>query len=167
MAAISQTTVSNTFLEWKCMNLIKFSLEFVPKVPVNTIPALVQIMALRRPGAKPLSEPMMVRLLMHSHSASMSTKHSLTPFVTKHSLTLTVLDLQFLSIIDTTVAHVDKTFLRGRTDLLYIDNVVAVDDLATQGTKVYIAMLWTVLSVNILTLASFGLTHWGRVTMQQ
>ena len=71
----------------------------------------------------------------------MSTKHSLTLFVQKHSLTLYVLDLQFFSIIDTTVAHVDKTFLRGKTDLLYIDNVVAVDDLVTQGTKVYIAML--------------------------
>ena len=44
---------------------IKFSLKFVPKGPINNIPALVQIMALRRPGGKPLSEPMMVILLMH------------------------------------------------------------------------------------------------------
>ena len=33
--------------------------------PINNIPALVQIMAWRRPGDKPLSEPMMVSLLMH------------------------------------------------------------------------------------------------------
>ena len=39
---------------------IKISLKFVPKGPVNNIPALVQIMAWRRPGDKPLSEPMMV-----------------------------------------------------------------------------------------------------------
>ena len=32
---------------------------------INDIPALVQIMACRRPGEKPLSEPMMARLLMH------------------------------------------------------------------------------------------------------
>ena len=44
---------------------IKISLKFVPKVPINNIPALVQIMALRRPGGKPLSEPMMVCLLTH------------------------------------------------------------------------------------------------------
>ena len=44
---------------------IKISLKFVPKGPINKIPALVQIMAWRRPGDKPLSEPMMVRLLMH------------------------------------------------------------------------------------------------------
>ena len=44
---------------------IKISLKFVPKGPVNNIPALVQIMAWRRPGDKPLSEPMMVNLLTH------------------------------------------------------------------------------------------------------
>ena len=44
---------------------IKISLYFVPKGPINNIPALVQIMAWRRPGDKPLSEPMMVSLLTH------------------------------------------------------------------------------------------------------
>ena len=42
---------------------IKISLKFVPKGPINNIPALVQIMAWRRSGDKPLSEPMMVSLL--------------------------------------------------------------------------------------------------------
>ena len=49
----------------KCTILIKISLTFVPKAPINNIPALVQIMAWRRPGDKPLSEPMMVSLLTH------------------------------------------------------------------------------------------------------
>ena len=44
---------------------IKIPLKFVPKGPVNNIPALVQIMAWRRPGDKPLSEPMMVCLTTH------------------------------------------------------------------------------------------------------
>ena len=44
---------------------IKISLKFVPKSPINNIPALVQIMAWRRPGDKPLSEPMLVRLPTH------------------------------------------------------------------------------------------------------
>ena len=43
----------------------KISLKFVPKGPINNNPALVQVMAWRRPGDKPLSEPMMVRLQMH------------------------------------------------------------------------------------------------------
>ena len=44
---------------------LKKSLKFVPKVRINIIPALVQIMAWRRSGDKPLSEPMMVNLLTH------------------------------------------------------------------------------------------------------
>ena len=44
---------------------IKISLKFVPKGPINNILALVQIMAWRRPGDKPLSEPMMVSLPTH------------------------------------------------------------------------------------------------------
>ena len=44
---------------------IKISPKFVPKGPINNIPALVQIMAWRRPGDKPLSEPMLVSLPTH------------------------------------------------------------------------------------------------------
>ena len=44
---------------------IEISLKFVPKGPINEIPALVQIMAWHRPGDKPLSEPMMVSLLTY------------------------------------------------------------------------------------------------------
>ena len=45
--------------------LIKISLNFVPRGPINNIPALVQIMAWRQPGDKPLSEPMMFSLPTH------------------------------------------------------------------------------------------------------
>ena len=44
---------------------IKISLKFVPKGPINNIPPLVQIMAWRLPGNKPLSELMMVSLPTH------------------------------------------------------------------------------------------------------
>ena len=44
---------------------LKISLKFVPKFQIINIPALVQIMAWRRPGDKPLSEPMIVILLTH------------------------------------------------------------------------------------------------------
>ena len=43
----------------------KILLKFVPKGPINNIPAVVQIMAWRRPGDRPLSELMMVSLLTH------------------------------------------------------------------------------------------------------
>ena len=53
------------FLNENVWILIKISLTLVPKGPINNIPELVQIMAWRRPGAKPLSEPIMVNLQMH------------------------------------------------------------------------------------------------------
>ena len=43
--------------------LLKISLKFVPNVQINNISTLVQMMAWRQPGNKPLSEPMMVSLL--------------------------------------------------------------------------------------------------------
>ena len=66
MAVIFQTT----FFKWIFVNenvgiSINISLKFVPIGPINNIPTLVQVMAWRRPGDKPLSEPMMVRLRTH------------------------------------------------------------------------------------------------------
>ena len=66
MVAVSQTTLSNTFFMNENVRIsIKISLMFVPKVPINNIAALVQIMAWRRSDDKLLSEPMMVSLLTH------------------------------------------------------------------------------------------------------
>ena len=53
------------FLNDKVWILIKISLKFVSKCPINNITALDQIMAWRRPGDKPLSEPRMVSLPTH------------------------------------------------------------------------------------------------------
>ena len=44
---------------------IEISLKFASKGPMNNIPAMVQIMAWRRPGDKPLSEPMVISLPTH------------------------------------------------------------------------------------------------------
>ena len=54
-----------SFLNENVWKPIKISLKFVPKDPINNIPVLVQIMAWRRPGDKPLSESMMVSILKH------------------------------------------------------------------------------------------------------
>ena len=61
----ADNTFKSIFLNENVIILIKISLKFVPKGLINNIPALVQIMAWRRPGDKPLSEAMMVSLLMH------------------------------------------------------------------------------------------------------
>ena len=74
---ILQTTFSNAF---SLMKMFQFRLRFhwsllfslnnkqqwnLNRGLINNIPALVQIMAWRRPGDKPLSEPMVVSLLTH------------------------------------------------------------------------------------------------------
>ena len=53
------------FLNENVWTSIKIPMKFVPKGPINNIPALFQIMAWCRPGDKPLSETMMVTLLTH------------------------------------------------------------------------------------------------------
>ena len=60
MADISQTMFSNAFfLNVKFCILIQISLKNVPKGPIDNNQALVQIMAWRWIGDKPLSEPML------------------------------------------------------------------------------------------------------------
>ena len=53
------------FLDENVWITIKVSLMIVPKGPINNSPALIQIMAWRRSGDKPLSEPTMVGLPTH------------------------------------------------------------------------------------------------------
>ena len=53
------------FFNENCCILIRFSLKYVHKGLIDNNPALVQIMAWRRSGDKPLSEPMMISLPTH------------------------------------------------------------------------------------------------------
>ena len=58
-------TFKRIFLNENVRISIKISLKFVPSGSIDNIPTLVQVMAWRRPGDKPLSKPMMVRLPTH------------------------------------------------------------------------------------------------------
>ena len=58
-------TFNRIFVNENVRISIKFSLKFVSNGPINNIPTLVQIMAWRHPGDRPLSEPVMVILLTH------------------------------------------------------------------------------------------------------
>ena len=58
-------TFKRIFLNENVRISIKNPLKFVSKDPINYIPSSAQIMAWCRPGDKPLSEPMMVRLPTH------------------------------------------------------------------------------------------------------
>ena len=63
--AIWQTTFDIFLLNKNVWIPIAIPLKFVTKDPVNNIPALIQILAWRRPGDKPLSEPIVVSLTKH------------------------------------------------------------------------------------------------------
>ena len=66
MAAIFQTTFANGFSWMKMYEFWqKIYWRLFARGPINDIPALVQIMAWRCSGDKPVSETMMVNLLMH------------------------------------------------------------------------------------------------------
>ena len=59
-ATLANDTFICKFVHENILISMTISLKFFPKGPINNIPALVQIMAWRRLGDKPLSEPMMV-----------------------------------------------------------------------------------------------------------
>ena len=65
MAPFSRRHSQSIFLTENVWIPIKISLKFVPKGPIYNIPAIVQIMAWRCPGDKPLCKPMMVSLPTH------------------------------------------------------------------------------------------------------
>ena len=56
-------TYKRIFLKENVGISIKISLKFVPKGPINNISALVQVMVWPRPGDKPFTEPMVLKLL--------------------------------------------------------------------------------------------------------
>ena len=67
-------TFKRIFLNENIRISINISLKFLPKGPISNNPVLDQIMAWRRSGDKPLSEPMLVKFTdaYMRHSASMS-----------------------------------------------------------------------------------------------
>ena len=56
---LADDTFKRIFLNENVWISINIPLKFAPKGQINNIPELIQIMAWRLPGDKPLSEPMM------------------------------------------------------------------------------------------------------------
>ena len=62
MAAILADDIFNSiFLNENDRIPIQTSLKYVPRIPTDNKPALIQVMACRRTGDKPLPEPMLTR----------------------------------------------------------------------------------------------------------
>ena len=105
---------------------INISLNFVPKGQINNIPALVPIMAWRRPGDKPLSEPMMVSLLTH---ICVTWHQWVYPLCTKFSKGNVNMCLQFVSFLHP-MTQIVQILPDRRTYLFYIANIMGADALA-------------------------------------
>ena len=124
---------------------IKISLNFVPKGPINNIPALVQIMAWRRSGDKPLSESMMVSLLTHicvtrpQWVKTVLTYRQPDPNGTHVSELWIIIHTHLLSIKCILKCHLQnlRHFVRDvyhRNYLINLEiNIRIADDLAAQG----------------------------------
>ena len=124
-------TFKRIFLNENVRITIKISLKFVPKGPINNNPALVQIMAWRRPGDKPLSEPMMVRLPTHicvtrpqwvktlpgniNASPGIYPVHDGQLVETLHLLAIYSLEVtQFIHLRQVTTEHINWTLAPGK-----------------------------------------------------
>ena len=59
-------TSMESFIQY-LTSTVQISLKFIPRGQINTFPSLVQIMVWRRPGDKPLSEPLLASLLTHTY----------------------------------------------------------------------------------------------------
>ena len=62
------TNLADNIFKWifvneKVCNSIRISLNFIPRDPIDNRPALVQVMAWRRTGDKPLPEPMLTQFI--------------------------------------------------------------------------------------------------------
>ena len=71
---LADDTFKHIFLNENVCISVEILPKFVPKGPMNNMPAFVQVMAWRRTRDKPLSEPMMTQFndAYTRHSASMS-----------------------------------------------------------------------------------------------
>ena len=61
MAAILQTIFPDAFYLMKILNFVWISPKFAPMSPIDNTSTLVQVMAWRRTGDKPLPEPMLTQ----------------------------------------------------------------------------------------------------------
>ena len=110
ITVISQTTVSNVF----SLSIDTISLNFVPIVPINNNPALLQIMAWCRPSEKPLSEPTMTSLLTHIWVTRPQCWHGamhVNPDMNRHIKKLQISTVHQLWFPNNTLCDVRHTFV--------------------------------------------------------
>ena len=102
---------------------IQISLKFVPKGPINNIPVLVQIMAWRRPGDKPLSEPKMVSLLTHICVTRPQWVISNNSYITKQGNASVSNDIPWVKGSKRDMAFIERMH-RNKPNITYIPEII-------------------------------------------
>ena len=134
-------TFKRIFLNENVLISINISLKFVPKVPINNIPTLVQIMAWRRSGDKPLSELMMIRLTTHIWVTRPQWGNSLAPGRSEYDSKNVIFNLVLLiDIFRSSHNHA----LRWMPQELPDDNSILVRVMAwcREATSHYLSQCW-------------------------
>ena len=91
---------------------LRFHWIFVPKGSIENIPALVHIMAWRRLGDKPLSEPMKVSLLSHKCVTRPQGATLLSPHIPTH-LSVCLLDRRKLRATFLSIQRIGQSLTRN------------------------------------------------------
>ena len=115
---------------------LEISLKFVPKVWINNIPALVQIMAWRQPGDKPLSEPMMVNLLTHICAARPQWVNMLNRL--KDALTFRIISWRLFDR-----RRPNSQWSKSTCCLSNTVNTMTADALSTEGARASVGIVLT------------------------
>ena len=120
-------TFKHIFLNENVRISSQISLEFVTKGPINNIPALVQIMAWRRPGNKPLSEPMMVCLLTHICVTRPQWVKGILQFNPSHAvLNFIKIHLHVISFFNIVMGEVFEMLLQRRQDPFFLHKEITL-----------------------------------------
>ena len=152
----ADNTFKCIFLNENVLILIKISLKFVPKGPINNNPALVQIMAWCRSGHKPLSEPMMVSLLTRICVTRPQWVNPLASGICGCDIKLAIFKLisriyleHFLWNLPSGECH--------KTTYRWLINIVSGNGLVLSGTSHYLSHYWW------RSMSPYGITRPQRV----
>ena len=143
------------FLNKNVWILLAISLKCVWEVRINNIPSLVQIMAWRRPGDKPLSAPMMASLLTHICVTQPQWVNDLA--IQTLSLTLNSVECIFIIVIFI-LFDKHESNLQSIIHILLICNTIS----RCRDHFVYAPSQWeTMLNCNIVSYWLDGYTKWS------
>ena len=129
------------FLDVNVWISLKISLNFVPEVRIDNISVLVQIIAWRCPGDKPLSEPLEANLLTHIYVTRLQWVNS--RYVDLFSRNLNMFAFSTISRLQYREGHLYASIIKYISRSSSIANTMGADSMTTISARVSIDMIST------------------------